>query len=687
MNASLLGYLSSFGGATVACLVGAYRARQIPDPDTRGGLTALLLTSAGWAGTYFGAFLASTPALEHGFYLVGIVIGASTVGAWLWFCSAYTGRTLHRDPAIQRAALLLFVMIAVTKLTNPWHGLYFWTEPSSVPFPHLAVHYQALYWGSAGLAYALSAIGYFMLFDLFRTVGSRGGTLGALAGLTALPLLLNSIGHAVPGLLNVSHEPLGVAAFALGVTGLYRNQFHSVQIAGTQEPPAFVMTLDGTVQDYNQNAAALLPASIRNNAVGHPLQDLLPDVADALHADEPIVHLHRDAHRRHYQLSTSSVSIEETRPYRILLLTDVTERFEQKQTLARRKALLEAQAESTIDGLLAVDPEFRVVFHNDRFLDLWAPSADASRDLTGASFEQVRLGLMDDLLQHTNAYADTVSYLSAHPQEEAKALFQLTDSRWIDEYSAPIVHDDTYFGRLWVFRDVTERRQMLERLLEVQEEERRRIDQEIHNEMGGLMSSLQLTIDLARRQLQERDLPTEHFDQLEQLVDALSTATRTISRKLYPGALTEHGLAGVLPSLYEELEQDYGLEITVDSDLGAGDRFSTLVERTVYWILQEALINVSLHADTNEAHVVINTDENRLSLHVIDEGLGFDASSPKDENSFGLEGIRRRVERLNGSFEMASAPGEGTRLSAVLPHARPFLTAPPSRPHTASETD
>lgn len=691
MSASLLGYLFSFGIATVACLVGAYRARQIPDPDTRGGLTALLLTSGGWAGTYLGAFLASSPILEHGYYLVGIVTGASTVGAWLWFCSAYTGRTLHRDPAIQRAALLLFVIIAGTKLTNPWHGLYFRTEPSPVPFPHLAVHYQALYWGSAGLAYALSAIGYFMLFDFFRTVGSRGGTLGTLAGLTALPLLLNGIGHAVPWLLNVSHEPLGVAAFAIGVTVLYRNQFHSVQIAGTQEAPAFVMTLDGTVHDYNQRAAALLPAPIRNDAVGRPLPDLLPEVADALRADEPTVQLHRDTDRRHYHLSTSSMAIEETRPYRILLLTDVTERLRQKQTLARRKALLEAQAESTIDGLLAVDPEFRVVFHNDRFLDIWAPSAfPSSRDLTGMSFEQVCRDLLNDLLPHADEHAETVAHLYEHPGEEAKALLQLTDGRWLDEYSAPIVHDDTHFGRLWVFRDVTERRRMLERLLDVQEEERRRIDQEIHDEMGGLMCSLQLTIDLARRQLQERELPTDHFDQLEELVDTLSTATRTISRKLYPGALTEHGLADVLPSLFKDLEQDYGLEITVDSELESGDRFSTLVERTAYWILQEALINVSLHADTNEAHVVINTDENRLSLHIVDEGLGFDASGPKDEKRFGLEGIRRRVERLNGSFDIASAPGEGTRLSAVLPHARPFLSSPSLRPHTISpgpETD
>lgn len=685
VNASFLGYLLSFGAATIACLGSAYRARQIADPDTRWGLVALLLTSAGWAGTYLGALLAPPSSLEYGFYLTGLVIGAATVGAWLWFCSAYTGRALHRDPTIQRAALLLFSIVAITKLTNSWHGLYFRTEPGQVPFSYLKVHYQALYWGSAGLAYALAAIGYFMLFDFFRTVGSRGGKLGTLAGLTALPLFFNGIDKIVPGLLDVSHEPLGVAAFAIGVTMLYRNQFQTVQIAGAQQVPTFVMGIDGTIEDYNQRAADLLPASIGTDAIGQSLQHVLPNVSEALNAGESIVRLDQGALQRYYQLGTSSVALEETRPCQVLLLSDVTDRLRERQTLARRKALLEAQAESTIDGLLAVDPDSHVVFYNRQFLDIWdAANGPPSGDLNGKHFDQVRRTLIDDLLQYSDEYAEQIEHLYKHPREENQSVLQLTDGRWIDWYSSPIVHDDTHFGRLWVFRDVTEQRRMQERLLEVQEEERRRIDQEIHDEMGGLMSSLQLTIDLTRRQLQEQDLPLEGFDQLETLVSDLSTATRQISRKLYPGALSEHGLAEVLPPLYDELETDYGLKVTAESEIDSGNRFSTLVERTVYWIVQEALINVSLHAETHEARVVINTDEERLSLHVIDEGLGFVRSDQDGEHSFGLEGIRRRVERLNGSFAIDSVPGEGTRLSAVLPHTRPFPSPPSPSNHAAS---
>jgi len=538
MNPFFLGYLLLFGAAAVTCLVAARRVRERSGTeaggrDTGNALLALLLASAGWAGAYVGAFLAWTPGLEQTFHIVGLVLGAAAVGAWLWFCSAYSGRTLHRDAGVRRGALLLFLFVAGTKLTNPWHGLHFSTEPAEAPFAHLALHYHALHWGSVGLAYALAAIGYFMLFDLFRKVGSRGGMLGFLAGLTALPLVFNGLGETVPWLLNVSHEPLGVAAFAIGVLFLYQDQFRAVQVAGERAAPAFVMKTDGTLQDYNQGAADLFPERVGEGAViGTSLRDLLPDVAEALDAGKSLVRLSRGSQERDYRLQTSTIALGETRPCRVLLMTDVTEQ-----------------------------------------------------------------------------------------------------------------------------------RRMQERLLEVQQQERRRISQELHDEIGGLLASLQFATDLARRQA----APTDPLSDLEDLVSDLSTAVRTISRKLYPGALSQHGLAGALSSLVSGLEEEHGLDVELKSDVEVGERFPTLVEQTAYWTAQEALVNAALHAETSTVRCVLRADEERLFLRVVDEGIGFDPARCEEEKSFGLEGIRRRVERLDGAFEIASAPGRGTRLSATLP--------------------
>ncbi len=543
MNAFFLAYLFFFGTAAAACLAGAYRARSMSDPDTRSGLVVLLVMSAGWAATYFGMFVASPPGLERGFYLVGLVLGTATVGAWLWFCSAYSNRTLHRDASLQRGAILVFVVIVGTKLTNPWHGLYYSVEPAQVPFSHLKLHYHALYWGLLGLSYVLAAVGYFMLFELFRAVGSSGGKLGLLAGLTALPLLFNGLGTAVPWLLNISHEPLGVAAFAIGVSFLYQDQFQAVQVAGKHEAPVIVLTAAQTVLDYNRRATALFPDAFEDQqAVGRPLDQVFPEAADALATGAPLMRLQRTDGTRYYQLGVSTVAIQGTRPCRLLLLTDVTERH-----------------------------------------------------------------------------------------------------------------------------------RMQERLLEVQEEERRRIEQEIHDEVGGLLASLQLTVDLARTQLNGQTVSPDPFDDIEDLVSSLSTTARMISRKLYPASLTEHGLLGAVSSLINDLEQEHGLAADLDTTLAPDARFPSLVERTAYWVVQEALLNVALHADTDTAHVEIIRKDNHLSLRIRDDGVGFVPEETNGNHSFGLEGLRRRVERLDGSVTITSALDEGTDLSARLPTTPPLL--------------
>ena len=355
------------------------------------------------------------------------------------------------------------------------------------------------------------------------------------------------------------------------------------------------------------------------------------------------------------------------------IYTDITERKERERALAQRTALLEAQAEATIDGLLAVDDDRRVVFHNEQFLDLWGLPASSEEEASDALPEQRPLDALSDRVHRPEAFRSMVDALYDHPGRDDRDLIRRTDDRWLDQYSAPIVGEDgTHFGRLWTFRDVTERRRMQERLLEVQEEERRRIDQEIHDEMGGLLTSLQFTVGLARRQAGD-DAVLDTLDQIETLVSDLSTMARTISRKLYPRALSDYGLAGALPSLADEMSEKHGLAVALQLEIGPEERFSSLVERTAYWIVQEALVNTARHAETDAARVTVTASENRLALETADEGVGFSADAPTGDDGFGLEGIRRRVERLDGTVDVASVPDEGTRVTARLPLRAPVL--------------
>jgi len=230
---------------------------------------------------------------------------------------------------------------------------------------------------------------------------------------------------------------------------------------------------------------------------------------------------------------------------------------------------------------------------------------------------------------------------------------------------APIRDDEGEITHLVsVQRDVTEQRRMQERLLEVQEEERRRIDQEIHDEMGGLLTSLQMTVELARTEI--GDHAPQRLDDIEDLVEQIAATTRSISRKLYPVALPDDGLREGLADLARKMEEHHGLTVDLQVDLDDGKRFSSLIERTTCWIIHEALMNVSRHADTTNAKVLLDTTDQQLQLHVIDHGRGFSPEAHDHEDSLGLEGIRRRVQRLGGELEIDSVLGEGTCLSATL---------------------
>ncbi len=270
---SYLIYLAVFAVAAAGCLAGAWRAyRRVSLPGVRRGLAGLLSASGLWALCHVGVLLSPGLGLKTALYETGLVVGFGTVFAWLWLCSAYSGRALHRRPSVRWAALAVFVAVTLTKLTNPWHGLYFSAELSAVPFRHLEVDHHVIYWLTAGLSYALAAVGFCMLAEPLRRAQVGGGKLAGLLALTALPLGANAVGQATPYLLDLSHEPVGVAAFALGALSLRRSRKEScleeAGWAGRQERPSLVLSAGGQVRNYNQAAAELIPALRRETSRG-----------------------------------------------------------------------------------------------------------------------------------------------------------------------------------------------------------------------------------------------------------------------------------------------------------------------------------------------------------------------------------------------------------------------------------
>ncbi|MCD2204474.1 histidine kinase N-terminal 7TM domain-containing protein [Halobacterium sp. KA-6] len=345
-----LAYVLAFGAAVLGCAIGFRRALQVADADTRRGLAGVVAGSGGWALFELAFLVAPSRFLKYVAYDLSLVVGLSTVGAWLYFCSAYTGRSFHRNTTYRRAAVATYVGIVAVKLTNHVHGLYFTTTPVQSPFPHLAIQHGTIHWLVAGLSYALVAVGFFMLFELFLEADYDTRPLGALVGVTALPVALDVVGFASPLLVDINYEPLGVAAFALGVLYVYEAEFLAVQLTDGVDDAIVYLDANDRIREYNGRASDLFTAL--NGATGQPFDDVLPEVAETLGDDHPVVERTVDGETRYYLASDTSFSLGQSDIGRMVVFSDVTRTERKRRELERHNEQLEGFAAAIRHELL-----------------------------------------------------------------------------------------------------------------------------------------------------------------------------------------------------------------------------------------------------------------------------------------------------------------------------------------------
>ncbi|RLM44820.1 histidine kinase [Haloarcula sp. Atlit-47R] len=346
---AFLAYVAAYALAAAGCGVGLYRAARMEDPDTRRGMVGLLLCSGGWAALQLG-FLITPGTLGYAFYLGSLVVGLATVGAWLYFCSAYTGRAFHRNRLYRAVAVSVYLAVVAVKLTNPFHGLYFATQFASDPFPHLAITHGVFHWVVTGLSYALVTVGFFMLFELFLEADYDTRPLGVLVGITALPVILDIVGYVSDLLLDINHEPLGVALFALGVLYVYDEAFLAVQLTDGVDEAVVYLDDDGYIKEANGKAQRLFPAL--SGSRGQNLETVLPAVTEILQTDEQILERNRGGGAEYYLVSDTSFSLGQVNIGRMLVFTDVTESERRRRELDRQNEQLEGFATAIRHELL-----------------------------------------------------------------------------------------------------------------------------------------------------------------------------------------------------------------------------------------------------------------------------------------------------------------------------------------------
>jgi signal transduction histidine kinase len=229
--------------------------------------------------------------------------------------------------------------------------------------------------------------------------------------------------------------------------------------------------------------------------------------------------------------------------------------------------------------------------------------------------------------------------------------------------------------RLAHFRDELRRREeirtrLLEQVMTAQEEERRRIARELHDETGQSLTSLALGLAMIA-EAPDLALARERAAELRRLATRTLEEVHHLSRGLRPSVLDDLGLLPALDRYLKEFGTSRGLAVDLHAAGFDGRRLPGPVEIAVYRIVQEALTNVAKHAAASTVSVLLEHRERSVHVIVEDDGKGFDVeavlASGQTEHRLGLHGMRERAALLGGSLTVESGPGRGTSVFAEIP--------------------
>lgn len=262
---------------------------------------------------------------------------------------------------------------------------------------------------------------------------------------------------------------------------------------------------------------------------------------------------------------------------------------------------------------------------------------------------------------------------------------QYEDSLDIDEL--PMVLMVYFAGLLWFAnrrmhesrRLIKQNHALLQRVLTVQETERKRLAQDLHDELGQYLNAIKVQ---ATSLLVEPEVSAETTKTSQLIVNTAEhgyQSARQMMQSLRPVALDECGLSAAIEHLVEtwrhtqaqsprETSTSYRLAIHDNID-----QFDETLNIAVFRIVQEALTNVAKHAQATHVDIVLKLEKDKLNIVCLDNGIGFTPHA--NMHGYGLMGIKERAEALHGKLILDSAPQDGTRIAVSIPIAKYLNTS------------
>ena len=213
---------------------------------------------------------------------------------------------------------------------------------------------------------------------------------------------------------------------------------------------------------------------------------------------------------------------------------------------------------------------------------------------------------------------------------------------------------------------------MSRELQAVETNERRRLSRELHDEVGQLLTALKFDLEASRQALSggteaQAGRAFERTVRALETTDELFVRLRRVVRALRPSVLDELGLKDALDAMVSDIQSRSDLVCSVSvGGAAVEDPATPAIEAALYRMAQELVTNVVRHAQAMTLSVALETDANRWTLTVQDDGVGFNPMA-ESISGMGIRGVRERAEILGGQVEVSSLPGAGTTITVRIP--------------------
>ena len=378
-----------------------------------------------------------------------------------------------------------------------------------------------------------------------------------------------------------------------------------------------------------------------------------------------------------------------------------------------RDALLDPDPESIVDYRMKLDEAFRI---SNRALTQYEP-------VLGSSWESERIQQLGDRIDEfretvldvlggdsTRWHSDAMLILRNRIMPKREEAVQVSDevqqlnrNAYIDQQSATSALYRAAQQRIWTqfgfavaasfligllairrvatlerelrhqqerdARNSADLQRLSAQLISAQEDERRTIARELHDEVGQALTAIKVELAVAERTIHTSDHVQPLLGTARTLTESALHTVRDLSRLLHPAVLDDIGLAAAVDAYVREFRKRY--DVPVEFSVDRSDfRLPSEAEAAAYRIVQEALTNIARHARASVCRIELRRMNAAVQLMIEDDGVGFDPEAQRSgrvEKGLGLLGMQERVARLGGSCIVDSAPGSGTRVIVTLP--------------------